>query len=168
MASHGCIHMVWFNNFQDSTGTPCNARTGIIQTPHGNLQCFSHSTGPVRGPCMIRKGAVWCPYGHIRELTQPDLEKIHGRRIWPYGAHMDPLRSPHRLFIGCLWSPNPCRACKHIMHALKLYGPHKGRQNSYGQPVNSPGTARTGPASVMWLRHKRLSKQSWRWWFETP
>ena len=44
---------------------------------------------------------------------------------------MGRLRSPHGLFTGCLRSLNPYRARKLIMHALKLYGPHTGRQNSY-------------------------------------
>ena len=76
-----------------------------------------------------------------------------------------PLRSPHGLFTGCLQSQNPYRARKLIMHALKLYRPHTGgkiRTASHGAgPVsgcmifvqNSPGTARAGPGSVMWLRH---------------
>ena len=112
---------------------PCDARTGIVRGPHGNLQCFSYPTGPVRGSCGTRKGAVQRPYGHIRELTQPELAKIpHGRRIWPYGACTDPLRSPHGLFTGWLQSLNPYGAHKLIMHALKLYGPRMGRQNSHG------------------------------------
>ena len=163
-AWHGCILTVWLNNSHDSTGTPCGARKGIVRAPYGNLQCFSCPTGPVRGPCGTRKGAIRRPYGHARELTQPELGKIpHGRRILPYG-----------LFTGCLKYLNPYWARKLIMHALKLYGPRTGRQNSYGaargpcgphewtydfcskQPVNSPGTARRGPGSVMWLRHKLM------------
>ena len=41
------------------------------RAPHGNLQCFSYPTGPVRGPCATRKGAIRRPYGHVRKLTQP-------------------------------------------------------------------------------------------------
>ena len=79
---------------------------------------------PVRGPCVTRKGAVRRPFGHVRELTQPELAKIpHGRRIWPHGARTGPLRSPHGLFTGCLWYLNPYGARKLIMLALKLYGP---------------------------------------------
>ena len=166
--------MVWLNNSHDSTGTPCGARTGRVRAPYVNLQCFSYLTGPVRGPCGTRKGAVRRPYGHARELTQTELAKIpHGRRILPYGVRTGPVRFPHGLFTGCLKYLNPYGARKLIMHPLKLYGPRTGRQNSYGaergpcgprewsydfcskQPVNSPGTARTGPGSVMWLRHKR-------------
>ena len=152
--------------------TPRVPRAGIVRAPYGNLQCFSYPTGPVRGPCGTRKGAVRRPYGHARDLTQPELAKIpHGRRILPYGSRTGPVRFPHELFTGCLKSLNPYGARKLIMHALKLYGPRTRRQNSYGaargpcgprewtydfcskQPVNSPGTARTGPGSVMWLRH---------------
>ena len=114
---HGCIHMIWSNNSQDSMGTPCDARPGIVRAPHGNLQCFSYCTGPVRSPCGTCKGAVRHIYGHVRELAQPELVIIpHGRRIWPYGTRTGPLRSPHGLFTGCLRSINPYGARKLIMH----------------------------------------------------
>ena len=81
------------------------------------------------GPCGTRSGAERYSYGHIRELTQSEFAKIpHGRRMWPYG----PLVVPHGLFMGCLWYLHPYGAYKLIMHALKLYGPCTGRQNSYG------------------------------------
>ena len=96
---YGCTLMVWSNDSQDSTGTPCDARTGIVRTPQGNLQCFSYPTGPVWVPCGTRKGAVRHPYGHVRELIQPELTKIlHGRRIWQYGARTVPARAVHGLF----------------------------------------------------------------------
>ena len=58
---------------------------------------ISHAT--VRGPCVTRKGAVRRPYGHVRELTQPQLSKIpHGRHIWPYGPLTVPARAVHGLF----------------------------------------------------------------------
>ena len=105
---------------------------GHLRAPHRNLKCFSYPTGPVWGPWVTHKVAVRRPYGHVRELTQPELPKIpHGCRIWPYGARAFPLRSPHVLFTGCLPPGNPYGARKLIMHALKLYGPHTGRQNSY-------------------------------------
>ena len=153
-------------------GTPCGARTGIVRAPHGNLQCFSYPKGPLWGPCGTHKGAVRQSYGHVRELTQRELSKLpHGHRIWPYGAHTGPVQNPQGLFTGCWQYLNQYGARKLIMHALKLYGSRTGRQNSYGaardpcgtrewthdfcskQPGNSPGTARTGPGSVMWLRH---------------
>ena len=153
---HGCTLLVWSNN---SSHGP---RMGIFNVFH-----------ILRDPCGTRKGAVRQPYGHVREFTQPELAKIpYGRRIWPYG----PLTAPHGLFTGCLRFINPYGARKLILHALKLYGSRTGRQNSYGaargqcgprewtydfcskQPGNSPGTARTGPESVMWLRHQVVSR----------
>ena len=134
-AWHGCILVVWMNNSQDSTGTPCDAHTGIIWAPHGNLRCFSFPMGPIQGPCMIYKGAVQRPYGHVRELTQPELAKIpHGHHIWPCRARTGSLQSLHGMFTGCLQYLNPYGARKLIMHALKLYGLCTGRQNSYGAP----------------------------------
>ena len=125
--------MVWSTNSHDSIGSPCGARTGIVRAPHGNHQCFSYPTGPVRGPCGTRKGAVRQSCGHARELTQPELAKLpHGRRIWPYGTRTGPLRAPQGLFTGCLQYLNPYGARNLIMHALKLYGPRTGRRNSYG------------------------------------
>ena len=57
--------------FAGLRGYLCDAHTGIVRAPHGNLQCFSYPTGPVQGLCVTRNGAVRCPYGHVRELTQP-------------------------------------------------------------------------------------------------
>ena len=97
----------------------------------------------LRDPCVTRKGAVRCPYGHVRELTQPWLAKIpHGRRIWPYGARTDSLRSLHGLFTGCLQSLYPYGTRKLIMHALKLYGPVRG-----GRIRTAPHRARACPVS---------------------
>ena len=150
-AWYGCTLMVWSNNSQDSTWTPCDARTRIVRVLHWNLQCFSYPVGLVRGPCGTRKGAVRHPYWHVRKLTQPEFAKIpHGRRNWLYGTHVSPLRSLHGLFTGCLRPLNPYGPCKLIMNALKLYWPRTGRQNSYGprvwtydfcskRPLNSPG-----------------------------
>ena len=88
-----CILLVWLNNSHDPTGTPCDARTGIVRPPHGNLQSFSYPTGFVRGPCVTRKGAMRPPSGHVRELTQ----KSHTGVVF---GRTDPLRSPHGLFTG--------------------------------------------------------------------
>ena len=77
-----------------------SARTGVVRAPLGNLQYFSYHTGPVRGPCGTRNGAVRHTYGQVRELTQPEFAKLpHGRRMWPYGARTDRLRPPHGLFM---------------------------------------------------------------------
>ena len=149
--------IIWSNNSRDSKGTPCDARVGTVWARTGIFNVFHI----LRGPCGTQKGPARHPYGHVRELTQPELAKIPpGRRIWPYGARTDPLRSPLGLFMGCLRSLNPCGAHKLIMHALKLYGPRTGSQNSCGaervpcgsrewtydfcskQPGNSPYGAR--------------------------
>ena len=108
--------------------------------------------GPVRDPQGCRTAALRTRKG------------IHTIRIGktPARASYLAVRAPYGLFPSCLWTQNPYGARKLIMHALKLYGPRTGRQNSYGAPVsgrtvfvqNSPGTARTGPGGVMWLRHK--------------
>ena len=154
---HDWTLMVWSNNSQDSMGIPCGARTGSYGLRTEIFNVFHI----LRDPCGTRKGAVRQPYGHVRELTQPELAELpHGRRIWPYGAHTAPLRAPQGLFTGCLQYLNPYGARKLIMHALKLYGPRAGRQNSYGaargpcgprewtydfcskQPGNSPYGAR--------------------------
>ena len=137
------------------------SRLGHRAGPARESSMFCISYGTRTGPCGTSKGAVRHPYGHVRELIQPELTKIpHGRRIWPYGTSTGPLQSPHGLFTGCLGYQNPYGARKFIMHALKLYGPRTGRQNSYGaargpygprewtydfcskQPGNSPYGAR--------------------------
>ena len=142
--------MVWSNNSQDSTGTPCGARTGIVRAPHGNLPCFSYPTGPVRDPQGCRTAAV---------RTRKGIDTIRIGKT-PARASYLAVRAPHGLFPGCLRAQNPYGARKLIMHALKLYGPRTGRQNSYGaerdpygprewtydfcskQPGNSPYGAR--------------------------
>ena len=147
--------MVWLNNPQDSTGTPCDARAGIVRAPHGNLQFFHilwDPCGLVCDPQGCRTGPLWTRKG------------IYTTRIGknPARASYMAVRTPYGLFTGCLWSLNPYGARNLIMHASKPYGPRTGRQNSYAAragPVsgrtifvqNSPGTARTGPGSVMWL-----------------
>ena len=104
---------------------PYGHRTG----PARKSSIFSYPTGPIRGPCGTCKGAARQPYGHVRELTQPELAKLpHGRRIWPYGVRTGPAGAVHGLFA----ISKPVRARKLIMHALELYGPRTGRQNSYG------------------------------------
>ena len=145
--------MVWLNDSQDSTGTLCNARSGIRRAPQGNLQCFSYHTGPVWGPCGTSKGTVQHPYGHVRELIQQELTKItHGPRIWPYGACMGPLHSPHRLFTGCLGYQNPYGAPKLIMHASKLYRPVQG-----GKSRMAPHGDCAGPVSgrMIFVQNKK-------------
>ena len=146
--------MFWLNNSPDTTGTPCYVLTGIVRDPHGNIQCFSYHMGPVRVPCVThdtsRMGKIPAPASYLAARG-------------PYGPLTVHARAVHGLFT----ISKPVRDRKLIMHALKLYEPRMGRQHSYGagtsewtyglcskQPVHSPGTARTGSGSVMWLRHK--------------
>ena len=60
--------------------------------------------------------------------------------MWPNGARTGPWRSLHGLFTDCLRPLNPYGARKLLMHALKLYGPPTGRQNSYGAPQAGTGS----------------------------
>ena len=161
------VHL-WFGRI--ILRTPWVPRAGPVRASYGpRTQIFNifhilrDPYEPVRDPQVSSRQ----PYGLVRELAQPELAKRTGVVFGRTG----PLRAPQGLFAGCLQSLNPYGARKLIMHALKLYGPRTGRQNSYGaargpcgprewtydfcskQPGNSPGTARTGPGSVMWLRH---------------
>ena len=104
----------------------------------------------------------------LRDARTGVVRALHGNLqcfLYPTGPLQCPLRPPHGLFMGCLWSQNPYRARKLIMHALKLYRPRTGRQNSYGA-VWAPWVdvrflfktaweqnIQPGPGSVMWLRH---------------
>ena len=82
---------------------------------------------------------LWIGHG------KPEFAKIpHGRCMRLYGSRM-----------GCLRSLNPYEARKLIMHALKLYRPHTGRQNSYG--------ATRGPyGSREWFSFKTAREQAVR------
>ena len=137
-------------------------RTGIF--PYGNLpvreSMFFISYGARAGPARVPYGALTDTQGNW--LNQ-NWQKSHTGVVF---CRTGPVRFLHGLFTGCLKSLNPYGARKLIMHALKLYGPRTGRQNSYGAArgrtiflQNSLWTARelpvTGPGSVMWLRHKR-------------
>ena len=137
------------------------ARTGIFNNFH-----------ILRDPYGTRALPTRVPYGALTD-TQGNWHNHNWqkKRTGVVFGRTGPVRAPHGLFTGCSQSQNSYGARKLIMHALKLYGPRTGRQNSYGaargpcglrertydfcskQPGNSPGTARTGPGSVMWLRH---------------
>ena len=123
-------------------GTPCGARTGIVRAPHGNLQCFSYPMGPVRDPQECRTTA-------LRTRTGIDTTRI-GKT--PARASYLAVRAPQGLFTGCLQSINPYGARKLIMHALKLYRPRTGRQNSYG--------AARGPCGPRGWTYDFCSKQA--------
>ena len=152
------VHL-WFGRL--ILRTPSVPRAGPVRASYGPRTEIINVFHILRDPYGTRKGAVQQSCGHARELTQPELAKLpHERRIWPYGTRTGPLRAPQGLFTGCLQYLNPYGARKLIMHALKLYGPRTGRQNSYGaargpcgprewtydfcskQPGNSPYGAR--------------------------
>ena len=121
------------------------------------LFLWSHqATGPVR-----LDTAVYLWFGWIIRMTPRVPSGVPVRAS--YGSRTGIFNVFHILwdpFTGCLKSLNPYSARKLIMHALKLYGPRTGRQNSYGaarvpcgprewtydfcskQPVNSPYGAR--------------------------
>ena len=97
---------------------------------------------PVRASCGLRKGIfnIFISYGTRMGLVRDP----QGRRTTPLRtrkgidtARIDknPARASymalHGLFTDCLGYQNPYGTRKLIMHALKLYGPHTGRQNSY-------------------------------------
>ena len=89
-----------------SLKTAWNARRNLTSV----LFSWSHqATGPVRRP-----------YGHVRDNQNRQKPHTGVARRAPYGPR-----------TGCSWYLNPCGARKLIMHALKLYGPRTGRQNSY-------------------------------------
>ena len=91
-----------------------------VRAPLGNLQCFSYPTRPVRDPQGYRTAP-------LRTRNGIDTTKIDKNPAW---ASYLAVRAPRGLFKGCLGSENPYGARKRIMHALKLYGPRTGRQNS--------------------------------------
>ena len=106
-----------------------DACTGIVRAPHGNLQCFSYPTCR----CSAHAGPARVPYNTFRYI----YGNWHNQNLQKSGTGLacgctGPVWAPHRLFMGCLRSLNPYRACKRIMHALKLCGSCTGRQNSYG------------------------------------
>ena len=153
-----CILTIWLNNSQDSTGTPCGHRTGPARESSMFFISYGTRTGPVRDPQGCRTAPLWTCKGIDTTIIGKN----------PAQASYLAVRAPHGPRTGCLQSQNPYGARKPIMHALKLYGPRTGKQNSYraargpvgGRAIfvqNSPWTAREkahkGTGSVMWLRH---------------
>ena len=98
--------------------------------------------------------------------------------MWPYEVRTGPLRSPHGLFTGCLRPLTPYGGHKLIMHALKLYGPCTGRQNSYGAvraswvdirilfktPLGQPGNSPYGgdvTGALLEITNASVTSDSW-------
>ena len=128
-----CILMVWLNNSQDSTGTPCDARTGIVRAPHGNLRFFFISYGTRKVPVRDPQGCRTAPLRTRKGIDTTIIGKNPAR------ASYLAVRAPYGPRTGCSQSQNPYGVRKLIMHALKLYGPCTGRQNSYGAARGSCG-----------------------------
>ena len=115
------ILIVFFNILQRKyTFVVCKGESASLKA--NQMKCLKFELldgGTGHDPYGTLKGAARHPYGHVNDLTQPELTKIpHGHRMWPYGAHTEPARSPQGPFTGCLLSINPCGARKLIMHAL--------------------------------------------------
>ena len=147
------------------------ARFGLTRLyTYGLVEWFAGLHGyPVRCPCRhhtdpARKSfpILQDPQGcHTTPLwTHKGIDRNPAQKSYlAIGARTGPFWSPHGLFTSCLGSQNLYGAWKLIMHTLKLYRPHTGRQNSYGaalgpcgprewmynfcskQPVNSPYVA---------------------------
>ena len=109
-AWHGCTLMVWSTYSQDSTWTPCDARTDVARALHGNLQCFSNPMGPVWGALI---GLAKMPYDTLTDTVRgsswPKFAKFtHRHRMWPYGVAWAPtvlVRAVH----GLITSSKPVR-----------------------------------------------------------
>ena len=100
---------LWFDGI--IRRTPHEPRAMPVWASYGPHTRISNVLHILRDSCGTHKGATRHPYGHVRELTQPEFAKIpHGRRVWPYGGGTGPLRSSHGLFTGCSWSLYPCGA----------------------------------------------------------
>ena len=151
---------------------PCGRRTGLARESQMFFISYGIRTGPVRDP-------QGCRAAPLRARKGIDTTRIWKNAAWAsYVAVRGPY-GPRALFTGCLWYLNPNGARELIMHALKLYGPRTGRQNSYGaarapygprewtcdfcskQPRNNPGTTRTGPGSVMWWKSNYIHHKAW-------
>ena len=151
---HGCSIMFWSNNSQN----PHGPRAVPIRASYGPRTWISNVLRTLRGPHGARAGPARVPYGALtgtlRNWHNHNLQKS---RTGVVCGRTGPVRASHGLFTGCLSSLNPYGARKLIMHALKLYGPRTGGQNSYGaardpwvdvrflfktareQPVRGPG-----------------------------
>ena len=169
---HTAVH-IWCD--RTNRRTPHGPRAMLLRASHGPRTGISNLFHNLQGPYGARAWPARVPYDTFTYIYgkwhNQNLQKFNKGlacgRTGPYG----PLVVTHGLFTGCLWYLNPYGARKLIMHALKLYGLRTERQNSYGavqgaygprewtydfcskQHGNSTGTARTGPGSVMWLRH---------------
>ena len=123
---------------------------------------YGTRTGPVRDP----QGCRTAPLRTRKGIDTTKIDKNPARASYlTVRGRTGPLRSPHGLFKGCLGFQNPYGARKLYFNAcIKTprapYGEAKFVRRPCGprewtydfcskQPGHSPGTARTGPGSVM-------------------
>ena len=153
-------------------GKSCQGLDASVTSNHGPRTIFNHPydftrTGPVRESSMFFICYGTCTGGPVRDPQRCRTAPLRARkgidttRIGknPARASYFAVRGPYGPRTGCSKSLNPYGARKLIMHALKL-GKAKSVRRRTG-PVsgrtifvqNSLWTARTGPRSVMWLRH---------------
>ena len=134
--------MVWLNNSQDSTGIPCGRSAGAVRAQHGNLQCFSYPTGPVRArarPARVPYGALTDTWENWHNQNwQKSGTGVVFDRTGPVRAPYGPRWDVHGLFtiskpVRGPWAYNAC---------IKLYGPVRG-----GNIRTKPHGARAGPVS---------------------
>ena len=152
------VHL-WFGRL--ILRTPSVPRAGPVQASYGPRTEIINVFHILRDPYGARAGPTRVPYGSLAD-TQGNWhnQNWQNSRTGVVFGRTGPVRAPQGLFTGCLQYLNPYGARKLIMHALKLYGPRTGRQNSYGaargpcgprewtydfcskQPGNSPYGAR--------------------------
>ena len=152
------VHL-WFGRL--ILRTPSVPRAGPVPASYGPRTEIINVFHILRDPYGARAGPARVPYGSLAD-TQGNWhnQNWQNSRTGVVFGRTGPLRAPQGLFTGCLQYLNPYGARNLIMHALKLYGPRTGRQNSYGaargpcaprewtydfcskQPGNSPYGAR--------------------------
>ena len=101
---------------------PCGHRTGPARESSMFFVSYGTHTGPVHDLQGCLTASLWIRKGIDTTIIGKN----------PAQASYLAVRGPYRLFTGCLQSLKLYGARKLIMHALKLYRPHTGRQNSYG------------------------------------
>ena len=134
----------------------------------------------LRDPYGARVGPARVPYGSLTDTYGNwHNQNWQNSRTGAVFGRTGPVRAPQELFTGCLQSLNPYGTRKLIMHALKLYGPRTGRQNSYGaargpcgprewtydfsskQPGNSPYGARECDVTEALIRIRTHKRHLW-------
>ena len=129
-ARHDTAVHLWFDPIIRKT--PHGPRAIPVRAWYGPRTEISNvfiSNGTRTGPLRDTQGCRTAPLRARKGIDTTRICKSHTGVVNGRAGH---LRSPHGLFTGCLRSLNLHRARKLIIHALKLYGPRTGMQNSYG------------------------------------